>query len=155
MKKIAVLFLILTFVALVGCKGDGKSSNSNTDGTNSSTNSDDKTNSEIEFTPGISDNIFGENGVEGNIPTKPTPGIDDTVKDDEEGEQPLPDNTVKYTYKEYVKLTPAQQDAYIKSFESIKAFFDWYEKAKEEYEKNNPPIDVGDGNIDLEGILGK
>lgn len=67
----------------------------------------------------------------------------------------LGESGLKYTYKEYVKLTHAQQEAYMKSFESIEAFFDWYEKAKEEYEKNNPPIDVGDGNIDLEGILGK
>ena len=52
-----------------------------------------------------------------------------------------------------VGLTPAQQEAVLKAYDTIEDFFDWYSKAKEEYEKDHPPIDIGDGNIDLDSIL--
>jgi hypothetical protein len=51
-------------------------------------------------------------------------------------------------------MSPAEQQAYVESFDSIDQFFDWYNTAKAEYEAANPPIDVGDGVIDMEDIIG-
>lgn len=80
----------------------------------------------------------------GNKETEPTekPGNNDPV------EVPDPEDV---DYREFMDMTPAEQQAFMESFESIEAFFEWYEAAKEKYEKENPPIDVGDGNVTLPG----
>lgn len=57
-------------------------------------------------------------------------------------------------YETFMALEPAVQRAYMESFESIEAFFEWYNTAKETYEKEHPAIDVGDGVIDLGDLLG-
>ena len=80
----------------------------------------------------------------GNKETEPTeqPGNNDHI------DVPDPDDI---DYREFMDMTPAEQQAFMESFESIEAFFEWYEAAKEKYEKENPPIDVGDGNVTLPG----
>ena len=60
----------------------------------------------------------------------------------------------KSDYELFMDMEPAQQREYMESFESMEAFFDWYNAAKEAYELAHPPIDVGDGVIDLEDLLG-
>lgn len=70
------------------------------------------------------------------------PGNNDTV------EVPDPEDV---DYREFMDMTPAEQQAFMESFESIEAFFEWYEAAKAKYEEENPPIDVGDGNVTLPG----
>lgn len=57
-------------------------------------------------------------------------------------------------YEEFTAMSPTQQRVYMESFESLDAFFEWYNAAKEEYEQAHPPIDVGDGVIDMEDIIG-
>ena len=78
--------------------------------------------------------------------TKPSPDEDET--DDNTSDVQSSD------YEDFQKMTPAEQQAYMSSFDSIEAFFAWYEAAKAEHEAANPPIDVGDGNIDLDEIIG-
>lgn len=57
------------------------------------------------------------------------------------------------TYQQFKDLPPAQQQEYQESFESIDAFFEWYNAAKEAYDKENPPILIGpDGVVDLDKI---
>lgn len=58
-------------------------------------------------------------------------------------------------YAKFQAMSPAEQQAFVESFESIDAFFEWYNAAKEAYEAANPPIDIGSGNIDLDDIIGK
>ena len=57
-------------------------------------------------------------------------------------------------YETFVAMDPALQRAYMESFESMEAFFEWYNAAKEAYEQAHPSIDVGDGVIDLEDLIG-
>ena len=52
------------------------------------------------------------------------------------------------TYAAFTALTPEEQRLYQESFNDLDAFFEWYNAAKEQYEKENPPIDI-DGPIDL------
>ncbi len=56
------------------------------------------------------------------------------------------------TYAEYLAMTGAEQSAFINSFESTEAFFQWRNAAKAEYEAQNPDIELGNGgDIDLGG----
>lgn len=59
------------------------------------------------------------------------------------------------TYTEFWDLTPEQQQAYQASFESLDAFFQWYNAAVEQHEAENPPIVIGpDGVVDLDKVGG-
>lgn len=57
------------------------------------------------------------------------------------------------TYEMYHSMSADKQREYLESFESIEKFFDWYNKAKEEYEKQNPDIEIGKDPIDLDNII--
>lgn len=67
-----------------------------------------------------------------------------------EGQQP----EKLLTYEEFWKMDGDAQLEYKESFESVEAFFEWYNAAKVEYDAAHPGIDAGDGEIDL-GELGK
>lgn len=56
-------------------------------------------------------------------------------------------------YEKFQNLSPAEQQEYMESFSDIEAFFTWYNSAKEEYEKANPPIEVDGGTIDIGAII--
>ena len=58
------------------------------------------------------------------------------------------------TYEEYNSLSGEEQEAYFNTFPSIESFFEWYNAARDEYEKNNPTIEIGDDTIDI-GNFGK
>lgn len=61
-----------------------------------------------------------------------------------------PKDPVKMDYQTFQSMTGAEQRAFQDSFESIEAFFAWYNAAKEAYEKENPSIEVGgDGVVTL------
>jgi len=55
----------------------------------------------------------------------------------------------KSTYEQYMSMTPEEQQKYFESFESEQAFFDWYRKAKEEYDKNYKGNEIDGGSIDI------
>lgn len=56
-------------------------------------------------------------------------------------------------YEKYMNMSAEDQEAYFNSFSSPAEFFDWYNKAKEEYEESRDVIEVGpDATIDLSGI---
>lgn len=57
-------------------------------------------------------------------------------------------------YETFTAMDPAEQRVYMESFESLDAFFAWYNAAKEAYEQEHPAIDVGDGVVDLGGLGG-
>ncbi|MBR3962989.1 MAG: hypothetical protein IKK14_05630 [Oscillospiraceae bacterium] len=69
------------------------------------------------------------------------PTISDAVEDGE------------MTYEEYMAMDGYEQEKYMKSFESIDAFFNWFNAAKDKYEEENPSIEIGDGPIDMEDIM--
>lgn len=57
-------------------------------------------------------------------------------------------------YERFQDMSPSEQQEYMEGFDSIEDFFDWYDKAKQEYDDANPPIEVGGGSIDLDDIIG-
>ena len=67
--------------------------------------------------------------------------------------EPVQTNPGELTYEQFRDLTPSQQQAYQETFESIEAFFEWYNAAKDAYDEANPPILIGpDGVVDLNKI---
>lgn len=89
-------------------------------------------------------------------PTQKPEATEPTTKPTEPADKPSGGNTDsgKMTYDDYQSMSPAEQQEYMDSFENIDGFFDWYNSAKDQYEEENPPIDVGDGEIDLGEIIG-
>ena len=79
---------------------------------------------------------------------------DNTSETQEPTEKPV-DTVVNMTqYEWYHALTGDQQMAYMGSFESMQAFFDWYNAAKEEHEREKPGIEIGSGDINMGEIIG-
>ena len=66
----------------------------------------------------------------------------------------VPSYENQITYEEYNALSGEEQEAYFNTFPSVESFFEWYNAAREEYEKNNTAIEIGDGTIDI-GNFGK
>ena len=103
-----------------------------------------------------------EDKAENNAPGKEETGEnnesqgknDNTEETQKPTEKPT-DTVINMTqYEWYHSLTGEQQMAYMESFDNMDAFFDWYNAAKEEHEREKPGIDIGDGNIDLGEIIG-
>lgn len=73
-------------------------------------------------------------------------------------QKPEPENPAEpgsLDYETFQSLDPAEQEVHMGSFESIEAFFEWYNAAKEKYELENPSIEIdGSGSIDLDEIFG-
>ena len=95
-----------------------------------------------------------------------TPDTDNSVSEDEQfpakdvmiqTEPPVTDATSPVTgmltYESYEAMNEAQQIEFMETFESVEAFFEWYNTAKTEYEDQNTAIEVGEGGIiDLDKI---
>ena len=53
-------------------------------------------------------------------------------------------------YEKYMSMSGAEQKAYMESFGSIEAFFNWLQDAKAEYEAAHPDIEIGsDGKVEI------
>lgn len=60
-----------------------------------------------------------------------------------------------YTYEEYEAMTRSEQQAFMNRFESLSAFFDWYDAAKAEYDATRETIQIGGGgSVDLGDLIG-
>ena len=61
-----------------------------------------------------------------------------------------PSGAVSIDYETFKAMTGAEKKAYQESFETIDAFFEWYNAALDAYKKANPPTEIdGSGNITL------
>ena len=86
-------------------------------------------------------------------PAKPTAPVE--PEETEPTTEPTqPPANVQMDYEAFHNMSPADQQAYMGSFENLDLFFAWYNQAKADYEAANPPIDVGDGNIDMGDLIG-
>ncbi len=56
-------------------------------------------------------------------------------------------------YEVFQNLSALEQQEYMESFSDIDDFFEWYNMAKEEYEKANSAINVDGGTIDIGEII--
>lgn len=55
-------------------------------------------------------------------------------------------------YEQYENMSAAQQREFMESFDSVDAFFDWYNKAKDEHDAQHPDIEIGNGAVDLDKL---
>lgn len=90
----------------------------------------------------------GNGSSSGSTSSRPSSGSSSSAPSIEDAEQ---DGEI--TYEEYMAMSGKDQEAYMKSFESIAAFFDWFNAVKDKYEKENPSIEIGDGPIDMNDII--
>ena len=71
------------------------------------------------------------------------------------GNEPQPVDPATMDFATFQAMTGAEQRAFQESFEDLDAFFEWYNAAKEAYEKENPSIEIGPGgSVDLGGLDG-
>lgn len=56
-------------------------------------------------------------------------------------------------YEDFMNMSSEQQQNFVDSFSSMDDFFAWYNSAKAVYEQENPPIEVGDGVININEII--
>lgn len=84
-------------------------------------------------------------------------GSDETSNSEETSSE---DQKTEYTghvsteYEKYLSMSGAEQKAYMESFASVEAFFDWLNAAKEEHERLNPVIEITGDTIDMNEVLG-
>lgn len=62
-----------------------------------------------------------------------------------------PEDTEKeLTFAEFLEMTPAEQQAYMESYEDITDFLEWYRRAEETYKAEQTSVEVGgNGDIDI------
>ncbi len=68
--------------------------------------------------------------------------------------KPVPSKDI--TFKQFLELSGAEQEAFADSFASLDEFADWYraaQKAQEEEDKKNENYVVGDGSIDIRDYI--
>ena len=112
------------------------SSNSSSSGNSSNSNSSAATSSNNVNMGNGSSNGSGSSGSSSSKPS-----IEDVEEDG------------KVTYEEYIAMSGADQKKYLESFESVEKFFKWFNAAKEQYDKENPSIEIGNGSIDMNEII--
>lgn len=104
---------------------------------------------------GLEDSPFG---TEATQPTDTTVPADTTSPsqaiDPEESTAPTQTPSDSLTYEAFINMTADEQLAYIESFESDDAFFDWYNAAKSAYDNANSGTELDGGTIDLGDIIG-
>ena len=89
-------------------------------------------------------------GTESDQPSETEPTVTEPAQT-----EPVQIPEGEIDYETFTAMDPALQRAYMESFESMDAFFEWYNAAKEAYEQEHPSIDVGDGIVDLEELVGQ
>lgn len=95
----------------------------------------------------------GEDQEQGNS-SEEEPGKEDTAEDDASADPRPEEDKAPYipepmSYEEYIALSAAEQQAYFKRFERYEDYFTWYSKAKAEYEKKNPSVEIDDGAVNI------
>lgn len=83
-------------------------------------------------------------------PTQPAPTEPPATTEPSSGAE----DSGEMTYEKFQAMSPSEQQAFVNSFPSLDAFFEWYNAAKAKYEAEHPPIDVGDGSFDMNDIAG-
>lgn len=163
-KYIAILLAVLVILLAVGIASCGKTAKGEIAAT-----------TEGETEPTILETVSGadqntESGVvnldnagpntETKAPTTASEAEEETTIPAEEETKPEetttpaeknPDTPAKETteYEKYLAMSGQQQKAFMESFDSIEAFFEWLNEAKAEYEAANPAIEIDDVVIDL------
>ena len=85
-------------------------------------------------------------------PTEPKP-TEPKPTEPEPTESKPTDGDAVAEFEWFQNLSPSEQQKYMESFDSIDAFFTWYNAAREAYEKDNQVIEVDGGAIDIGAII--
>ena len=123
--------------SITGVDTDGDDIADEVAGSGSSTGS--SSNSGSNGSSGSSSSSGGSNNSGSTTPTWP------------EGEAPADDGstTQGVTYSQYQAMSAAEQQEWFESFDSVEAFFAWYNNAKAVYDANDDSIIV-DGNTSID-----
>ena len=128
---------------------------------------------DMDVKAGVEDNIFdGESANDENTTDSSDASKDDAASNDSDSStSDNNDNTSKDTskdndskndqgssskpsglteYEKFHAMSPAKQQEYMESFGDVDKFFRWYNKAKKEYEKAHPDIEIDGGPVELE-----
>ena len=100
----------------------------------------------------VQDSIFDDDTQQATQTTVPTAGNTGTDSPVPPTVDTVPPSAM--TYEKYHAMSPRDQRLYMESFGDVEAFFQWYNAAKEQYEKDHPAIDIGDGTVDLSKLPG-
>jgi predicted negative regulator of RcsB-dependent stress response len=112
---------------------------------------------------GCASNVSDEIGESRNESVQ---GTSQTASDESKGADVAPSDSdnatdtkedfAKLTYEEYNALSGAEQELYFNKFDSLEAFFEWYNAAKKEYDdkENSSDIIIGGESMDFDGIFG-
>ena len=114
--------------------------------------------------PGVEDSIFDdetgpahEETTASDESTKPTeaetPEETKPQETEPETDTSQPADKQPTAYEKFHNMSAAEQQAFMETFDSLDSFFVWYNNVKAEYEAANPPIDVGDGRIDMGELM--
>ena len=173
MKTRLVCISLAVFLLLAGC-GKKKAPVETTAATQATTA---ETTAEPTVTeesiPGLEDSIFddeteptveetksrtesAEPATKATEPSRPVETTEptETTKPAAPSEPPKSENTVVSEYEKFQNMSASQQQEFMQTFDSLDAFFAWYNNAKAEHKAANPPIDIGDGTIDLGALMG-
>lgn len=145
-RKMFILFVVLSLACLTSC---GKNKVKTTEAEMNSTTTVLETTEAYEY--GVGENPFGDAWEQ-------TETVDaDQATDSNTNVLPTPTRPAgapMTEYEKYQSMSAEEQMEYMNSFESVDAFFAWYNSAKEEYEAQIPVIEVGDGPIDMSEFFG-
>ena len=164
-KLLILLVALLVAVALCACGSSGDATQPNADPTENNVTTQPNATGNAVTEPTSGTEVTDPEATTGDVentqpdatepsateePTEPTATTTPTEPQVETTEPVATEPTTqKVTYEDYYyKFTAEEQLAFINSFESIEAFFEWNTAAKEEYENNMKPINP-DGSIDL------
>lgn len=177
-KLIPITITALMLLTAVGCVS--QPNNGETVDTTPSGYSTEATDATIETVPGIvdvetpiqnplddetdpTDASVSETPDPSETPTETTEATapsEESTEPSEEATEPeettpstTPDSAVT-SYEAYNAMSPDEQLAFYNTFESMEDFVAWYNAAKAEYDAQNPDIEIGDGNIDMDDIIG-
>lgn len=93
------------------------------------------------------------------VPTSEPEVTVTTVETTEAATQPATQPTLELQegqmeYEKFRDMKAAEQQAFLESFESLDAFFEWYNRVKEEYAAAHPSIEIGeDGVVDMGDLM--
>lgn len=173
-RKLIALMLVMLLILMVGCKskdnGDATLPTEVTEATeptvaatetlppalttnpfgNDEESADETQSEETEAPSATEDN---EQPTEAPKDTEPPKATEAPTEPDSKPTE-APEDDGEMNYEKYMSLSAAEQSEYMNSFESVDAFFEWYNAAKEEHAANNNDIEVGDGSFDLGELEG-
>lgn len=168
-KMTALLLVLMMILPITACKR-GEETEA-TDATETTATETAVVETTEELAPGVGVNIFDD--IE-SIDEMEESVKDDSQKDQEsesentsekepvateskpientEATEPAP-LAVVTEYERYMAMSGDEQMAFMESFGSVEAFFEWLNAAKAEHEALKPAIPIEDGKIDLSEIV--